>query len=51
MRRDLRFDADPFAIDEQTSDRLLVGTMAPDDAPPPYREVAHVLRIIGRPSV
>lgn len=42
MDRDLSLlrRSDPLRVDDGTADRLLSGTMAPDDAPPAYQAVA-----------
>ena len=39
---------DPFRIDENTSERLLRGSLAPEDAPPEYGRVARAFRVLNR---
>jgi hypothetical protein len=40
----LRFGFDPLALDEDTADRLLTGSLHPADAPPGYGDVARVVQ-------
>jgi hypothetical protein len=42
-------DRDPLALDRSTADRLLAGTLDPDDAPPAYAAVARVLAAAAAP--
>jgi hypothetical protein len=48
-RSHLRFGFDPLALDEDTADRLLSGTVPPADAPPGYGEVARVVQAAVAP--
>jgi len=43
MRRLHRTHRDPFALDQDTAERLLSGRLEPDDAPPGYSRVAELL--------
>ncbi len=43
MRRLHRAHRDPFALDQDTAERLLSGWLDPDDAPPGYARVAELL--------
>ncbi len=49
MRRADRTDA--WALDDQTAERLLHGSLDPADAPPQYREVTSALRVLSRPPL
>jgi hypothetical protein len=37
------FDTDPLALDNDTAERMLRGTVAPDDAPPGYSRVSEMV--------
>jgi hypothetical protein len=37
------------ALDRGTADRLLAGSLEPDDAPPGYADVSRLIRALGRP--
>ena len=51
MRRLLDcFGADPLALDEGSAERLLTGSLDPDDAPPGYAGVTELLRAAGGPA-
>ena len=41
----------PHRLDERTADRLLAGAVSPDDAPPGYAGVAHLLDAAGTPAL
>ena len=50
MHRKSRLDG-PWALDDQTAERLLHGSMDPADAPPEYRDVARaLLDLSGAPN-
>jgi hypothetical protein len=44
---DLDSEMHPVPLDMDTADRLLAGTVAPDDAPPGYAEVARLLEALS----
>jgi hypothetical protein len=44
---DLDSEMHPVLLDMDTADRLLAGTVAPDDAPPGYAEVARLLEALS----
>jgi hypothetical protein len=49
---DMDFDVRPVALDLDTADRLLAGSVAPEDAPPGYAQVASLLEAAStKPSV
>ena len=50
--RMLRFPlgSDPLVLDEHTANGLLGQALPPDDAPPAYRDVAMVIRVLAEPA-